>query len=37
MAARKGWTVMLTPRHASVPQLLDMRGRLADIYASQGP
>ena len=36
MAARKGWTVMLTPRHASIPQLLDMRRRLADIYASQG-
>ena len=36
MAARKGWTVMLTPRHASIPQLLDMRHRLADIYASQG-
>ncbi|HEU0062362.1 MAG TPA: LLM class flavin-dependent oxidoreductase [Hyphomicrobiaceae bacterium] len=36
MAARKGWTVMLTPRHASIPQLLDMRRRLADIYASEG-
>jgi len=36
LAARKGWTVMLTPRHASIPQLLDMRHRLADIYASQG-
>ncbi len=36
MAARKGWTVMLTPRHATVPQLLDARGRLAGIYASQG-
>jgi alkanesulfonate monooxygenase SsuD/methylene tetrahydromethanopterin reductase-like flavin-dependent oxidoreductase (luciferase family) len=36
LAARKGWTVMLTPRHASVPQLLDMRARMADIYASQG-
>ena len=23
MAARKGWTVMLTPRHATVPQLLE--------------
>ena len=36
LAARKGWTVMLTPRHATVPQLLDARGRLAGIYESQG-
>ena len=36
MAARKGWTVMLTPRHASVAQLLEMRKRLADIYAAEG-
>jgi alkanesulfonate monooxygenase SsuD/methylene tetrahydromethanopterin reductase-like flavin-dependent oxidoreductase (luciferase family) len=36
LAARKGWTVMLTPRHASVPQLLEARERLAGIYASQG-
>jgi alkanesulfonate monooxygenase SsuD/methylene tetrahydromethanopterin reductase-like flavin-dependent oxidoreductase (luciferase family) len=36
LAARKGWTVMLTPRHASVPQLLQARERLADVYASQG-
>lgn len=36
MAARKGWTVMLTPRHASVEQLLEMRNRLAEVYASQG-
>ena len=36
MAARKGWTVMLTPRHATVPQLMDMRERLAGMYASQG-
>jgi alkanesulfonate monooxygenase SsuD/methylene tetrahydromethanopterin reductase-like flavin-dependent oxidoreductase (luciferase family) len=36
MAARKGWTVMLTPRHASVEQLLAMRNRLAEVYASQG-
>jgi len=36
MAARKGWTVMLTPRHASVEQVLVMRNRLADIYAGQG-
>jgi alkanesulfonate monooxygenase SsuD/methylene tetrahydromethanopterin reductase-like flavin-dependent oxidoreductase (luciferase family) len=35
LAARKGWTVMLTPRHATVPQLLDARKRLADVYASQ--
>jgi alkanesulfonate monooxygenase SsuD/methylene tetrahydromethanopterin reductase-like flavin-dependent oxidoreductase (luciferase family) len=35
LAARKGWTVMLTPRHASVPQLLEARGRLAGVYASQ--
>ncbi|HJZ29982.1 MAG TPA: LLM class flavin-dependent oxidoreductase [Hyphomicrobiaceae bacterium] len=36
LAARKGWTVMLTPRHASVAQLLEVRSRLADIYAAQG-
>ena len=36
MAARKGWTVMLTPRHATVPQLLEMRERLAGMYAAQG-
>jgi alkanesulfonate monooxygenase SsuD/methylene tetrahydromethanopterin reductase-like flavin-dependent oxidoreductase (luciferase family) len=36
LAARKGWTVMLTPRHATVPQLLEARGRLAGIYESQG-
>jgi alkanesulfonate monooxygenase SsuD/methylene tetrahydromethanopterin reductase-like flavin-dependent oxidoreductase (luciferase family) len=36
LAARKGWTVMLTPRHASVPQLLEARERLAGIHASQG-
>src|SRR5262245_33945877 len=35
LAARKGWTVMLTPRHASVPQLMEARERLAGIYASQ--
>jgi alkanesulfonate monooxygenase SsuD/methylene tetrahydromethanopterin reductase-like flavin-dependent oxidoreductase (luciferase family) len=36
LAARKGWTVMLTPRHASVPQLLEARKRLAGVYAGQG-
>jgi alkanesulfonate monooxygenase SsuD/methylene tetrahydromethanopterin reductase-like flavin-dependent oxidoreductase (luciferase family) len=36
LAARKGWTVMLTPRHATVAQLLEARGRLAGIYESQG-
>jgi alkanesulfonate monooxygenase SsuD/methylene tetrahydromethanopterin reductase-like flavin-dependent oxidoreductase (luciferase family) len=36
MAARKGWTVMLTPRHASVAQLLAMRQRMADVYAAEG-
>jgi alkanesulfonate monooxygenase SsuD/methylene tetrahydromethanopterin reductase-like flavin-dependent oxidoreductase (luciferase family) len=36
MAARKGWTVMLTPRHATIPQLIDMRRRLADVYAAEG-
>jgi alkanesulfonate monooxygenase SsuD/methylene tetrahydromethanopterin reductase-like flavin-dependent oxidoreductase (luciferase family) len=36
LAARKGWTVMLTPRHASVPQLLDARERLAGIYRTEG-
>jgi len=36
LAARKGWPVMLTPRHATVDQLLAARRRLAGIYASQG-
>jgi alkanesulfonate monooxygenase SsuD/methylene tetrahydromethanopterin reductase-like flavin-dependent oxidoreductase (luciferase family) len=36
LAARKGWTVMLTPRHASVPQLLEARNRLAGVYGGQG-
>ena len=36
LAARKGWTVMLTPRHATVPQLLEAREQLAAIYAAQG-
>jgi alkanesulfonate monooxygenase SsuD/methylene tetrahydromethanopterin reductase-like flavin-dependent oxidoreductase (luciferase family) len=36
LAARKGWTVMLTPRHATVPQLLEARKRLAGVYGSQG-
>ena len=36
LAARKGWTVMLTPRHASVPQLIAVRDKLAGIYAGQG-
>lgn len=35
LAARKGWTVMLTPRHASVPQLVEARNRLAGVYAAQ--
>jgi alkanesulfonate monooxygenase SsuD/methylene tetrahydromethanopterin reductase-like flavin-dependent oxidoreductase (luciferase family) len=35
LAARKGLTVMLTPRHASADQLLAARERLASIYASQ--
>ena len=36
LAARKGWTVMLTSRHASVPQLVDARNRLAGVYSGQG-
>ncbi len=36
LAARKGWTVMLTPRHATVPQLLEVRKKLAGIYSSVG-
>lgn len=36
LAARKGWTVMLTPRHATVPQLIEARQKLAGIYRSQG-
>ncbi|MBX9588205.1 MAG: LLM class flavin-dependent oxidoreductase [Hyphomonadaceae bacterium] len=36
LAARKGWTVMLTPRHASVPQLLEARSRLAGVHGALG-
>jgi alkanesulfonate monooxygenase SsuD/methylene tetrahydromethanopterin reductase-like flavin-dependent oxidoreductase (luciferase family) len=36
LAARKGWAVMLTPRHASVAQLLEARNRLAAVYAGEG-
>jgi alkanesulfonate monooxygenase SsuD/methylene tetrahydromethanopterin reductase-like flavin-dependent oxidoreductase (luciferase family) len=36
LAARKGWTVMLTPRHASVPQLLEARKRMAGVHAAEG-
>lgn len=36
LAARKGWPVMLTPRHATVGQLLEVKGKLADVYVSQG-
>jgi alkanesulfonate monooxygenase SsuD/methylene tetrahydromethanopterin reductase-like flavin-dependent oxidoreductase (luciferase family) len=36
LAARKGWTVMLTPRHASVAQLLEARNRLTAVYAGEG-
>jgi alkanesulfonate monooxygenase SsuD/methylene tetrahydromethanopterin reductase-like flavin-dependent oxidoreductase (luciferase family) len=36
LAARKGWTVMLTPRHASVPQLVEARERLAGIHRNEG-
>ena len=36
LAARKGWTIMLTPRHATVPQLVAARGRVAGAYTAQG-
>jgi alkanesulfonate monooxygenase SsuD/methylene tetrahydromethanopterin reductase-like flavin-dependent oxidoreductase (luciferase family) len=36
LAACKGWTVMLTPRHATVGQLIDARKRLSGAYRSQG-
>ena len=36
LAACKGWTVMLTPRHATVSQLIDARRRLSDTYQSEG-
>jgi alkanesulfonate monooxygenase SsuD/methylene tetrahydromethanopterin reductase-like flavin-dependent oxidoreductase (luciferase family) len=36
LAARKSWTVMLTPRHATVSQLIDARKRLSGAYRAQG-
>ncbi len=36
LAARKGWPIMLTPRHASVAQLTDVKARIGEIYAEQG-
>jgi len=35
LAARKGWPIMLTPRHASVAQLTDVKARIGQIYAEQ--
>jgi len=36
LAARKGWPIMLTPRHASVAQLTEVKARIGEIYAEQG-
>ncbi len=36
LAARKGWPIMLTPRHASVAQLREVKAHVAGIYAEQG-
>lgn len=36
VAARKGWPIMLTPRHASVGQLREVKARVAEIYGEQG-
>lgn len=36
LAARRGWPIMLTPRHASVAQLTDVKARIGEIYAEQG-
>ena len=36
LAARKGWPIMLTPRHASVAQLSDVKASIGGIYAEQG-
>lgn len=36
LAARKGWPIMLTPRHATVAQLRDVKARVGEIYAEQG-
>src|SRR5262249_21422197 len=36
LAARRGWTVMLPPRPAPVPQLLEARSKLAAIHRSVG-
>ena len=35
-AARKGYPVMVTPRHATVPQLVEVRRRLAAVAADAG-
>lgn len=36
LAARKGWPIMLTPRHASVAQLIDVKASIGRIYGEQG-
>lgn len=36
LAARKGWPIMLTPRHASVAQLGEAKAKIAEIYTEQG-
>jgi alkanesulfonate monooxygenase SsuD/methylene tetrahydromethanopterin reductase-like flavin-dependent oxidoreductase (luciferase family) len=36
LAARKGWPIMLTPRHASIAQLTEVKLRIGEIYAEQG-
>jgi alkanesulfonate monooxygenase SsuD/methylene tetrahydromethanopterin reductase-like flavin-dependent oxidoreductase (luciferase family) len=36
LAARKGWPIMLTPRHASVAQLTAVKAKISEIYAEEG-
>jgi alkanesulfonate monooxygenase SsuD/methylene tetrahydromethanopterin reductase-like flavin-dependent oxidoreductase (luciferase family) len=36
LAARNGWPIMLTPRHASVAQLSEVKTRIGEIYSEQG-
>lgn len=36
LAAKKGWPIMLTPRHATVPQVTEAKAKIATIYTEQG-
>jgi alkanesulfonate monooxygenase SsuD/methylene tetrahydromethanopterin reductase-like flavin-dependent oxidoreductase (luciferase family) len=36
LAARRGWPIMLTPRHATVAQVTEAKAKIAAIYAEQG-